>query len=100
MPKIAHGTGATADGLGGIVDDAEGQLWELDPERERDGALKDGEHPDRDERETVEPAGPDDEPHLQRDEVVSEEEPSPGDNSSTSGAKTAASPSKSNKTAH
>lgn len=93
MPKIAHGEGATAEGLAGVVDDAQGRLWELDPERNTDGTLKDGDHPDREEREANEPTGPDDEPHLQRDEQRDETDEksdekegqsSPGNSSSTS----------------
>ena len=87
MPKITHGGGATADGLVGIVDDANGNPWELDPERNVDGTLKNGEHPDREDREASTPAGPDDEPRLRGDDEKAdgeEEKPSPGRNSSTS----------------
>jgi hypothetical protein len=53
MPKANHG-GATAAGMEGIVEHgaplADGRvLSELDPERNLDGSLIEGEHPDREE---------------------------------------------------
>lgn len=37
MPKITHGEGPTADGLSGVVSDATGKQWEIDPTRNMDG---------------------------------------------------------------
>lgn len=46
MPKTSHGGGATAAGMEGVVVDARDRRWELDPERNLDGTLVEGEHPD------------------------------------------------------
>lgn len=68
MPKIASNGSATAYGQEGIVKDAAGQLWELDPSRNLDGTAVDGfESDERDlsgaeERDAVRP---DDEPRPQ-----------------------------------
>lgn len=53
MPKINSSTGATAEGMTGIVEHGaplnDGRtLSELDPERNLDGTLVPGEHPDAD----------------------------------------------------
>lgn len=63
MAKKSEATGATALGQTGIVQDANQRLWEVDPERDVNGNLIEGEHPDRDEEaidEREAPTSPDD----------------------------------------
>lgn len=74
MPKTNDNTGATAEGLTGIVEHGapinDGRvLSELDPEVNLDGTLIEGEHPDRDEnnyakRESVSTTDPAPRPGL------------------------------------
>lgn len=70
MPKIASNGSATAYGMQGIVRDAEGHLWELDPSRNVDGStVADFESDERPhlKDEAREVAGPDDQPGVQRE---------------------------------
>lgn len=56
MPKTNDGGGATYAGFTGVVEHADGRLSELDPERNLDGTLVEGEHPDHAEGEEREGA--------------------------------------------
>jgi hypothetical protein len=88
MPKTNQG-GATYAGTKGVVQHgaplADGRvLSELDPERNLDGTLIDGEHPDREdgeEREVVAPTAPQplEQPGDDGDSDVSRETPQPVD---------------------
>lgn len=42
MPKISHGTGATYEGHTGLVENAHGVVFELDPTKNVDGSDRDG----------------------------------------------------------
>lgn len=47
MPKISHGTGATYEGHTGLVENAHGTVFELDPTKNVDGSDREGlERPD------------------------------------------------------
>lgn len=70
MPKIDAQGNATAYGMEGIVENAEGGLSELDPSRNVDGSTVDGFESDerpylKDEEREV--AGPDDQPGVQQE---------------------------------
>lgn len=56
MPKKSEATGATYAGHEGIVQDANQQLWEVDPSRNADGTVVDGF--ESDERELSSPNEP------------------------------------------
>jgi hypothetical protein len=110
MPKIAANGSATAYGQEGVVQGADGQLWELDPSRNLDGTTVDGYESDERDLSGAEerdlPTRPDDEPRAQPvDEPATEDEDaepaeneeaksSPGNSSQTSTAKPAKSASK------
>jgi hypothetical protein len=98
MPKTNQG-GATAAGMQGVVEHgaplADGRtLSELDPERNLDGTLIEGEHPDHadgEKRETAPLSATDPEPQPIDEpagEPAREEESSPGNSSAARNAKT------------
>lgn len=102
MPKTNDETGASYEGHEGVVSHADGRLSEVNPERNLDGSLIDGDHPNVEAVERDEPVAEDDDLRLVDDAPAEseekEEKSSPGISSSTSNANVSKKPSASAKT--